>query len=167
MCCTSKLNSPYIMNKLASLIVVLLSALFTFSCHLASDGFDRTAFVEHIVNLEASEDIRMLAPEIQASLWRFKLTDDIKTGTLTKEERKIFKSLRSMISPDCMKADSQAQKDLRAETERVSARLAEMGWSEEKMFAYLETVLTLDELKRLVANKKAKGFSANLNLDFL
>ncbi len=109
----------------------------------------------------------MLAPEIQASLWRFKLTDDIKTGTLTKEERKIFKSLRSMISPDCMKADSQAQKDLRAETERVSARLAEMGWSEEKMFAYLETVLTLDELKRLVANKKAKGFSANLNLDFL
>lgn len=104
-------------------------------------------------NLRASD----YAPEIQAKLWKYKIKDTIGSEKLCKEEKALIKTFTKKINKQCFIKNSDARACL---TNRLSELqdilITDYGWSEEKLYVYLETLLTVDELKRMVKSQDIK-----------
>lgn len=90
------------------------------------------------------EVFRQCSPEVKADLYKYKIKSDLKEDkSLTKEDRKLLKEVYRHLKPETYRYP----KD-KAETafrEYVFSRLSALGWTEEKTFKYLETIMTSAE----------------------
>lgn len=100
-----------------------------------------------LVRMEADkqrEVFRKCPPEVKAELYRFKIKADLKDDkTLTRNERQLLKKIYRHIKPKIYRNPQS-----KSETEFkgfVTARVRSLGWSEEKTYKYLETIMTVSE----------------------
>ena len=82
-----------------------------------------------------------LDPEMKAKLYQFKIRKDLIEMELTRPERKILKDILNYCRADVYKNLSENQS---IENEFVM-KLDALGWSEEKIFKFTMTCMTVNE----------------------
>lgn len=95
-----------------------------------------------------------LSPEKKFELYDYKLKKDLETVQFTDGEAALLKDLRSHLSAKIY-SDEEARAEFQTYSKSIEDKLRdECGWDDEKVFRYLETVMTADEAEPMIAAKK-------------
>lgn len=129
-------------------LIALMCGMSVFACGRSRDFYvnenmRRSELVRLGVDRQR-EVFRQCSPEVKADLYRFKIKSDLKEDkSLTREDRKLLKEVYRHLKPETYR--NPKDKGETAFREYVSSRLSDLGWSEEKSFKYLETIMTAAE----------------------
>lgn len=128
------------------LIYIFLICLLTSSCHdevcdfEISQGIYRSDMVK--MNLESQRILfRELSPEVKAQLYRYKLSYDLKTCNLSRQEKKVLREIMYYVTPETYysTADS-SEKEL-----YFVSKLNALGWDDDKIFKHTMIIMTVEE----------------------
>ena len=118
-----------------------------------NDTLSRSGLVKMDV-LAQHNIVSELSPEKKFELYDYKLKTDLETVKFTDEEAALLKDLRSHLSAKVY-SDENARAEFQAYSKTIEDKLRnECGWDDEKVFKYLETVMTADEAEPVIAAKK-------------
>lgn len=85
---------------------------------------------------------------MKARLYQYKIKKDLKEKKLTRQERKILKEILDYCKPEIYENLSENQN---RENEFVM-KFDAIGWSEEEIFKYTMTVMTVNEFEESFAD---------------
>lgn len=112
-----------------------------------SDNLMRSELVEMSLPEQRSV-FSSLEPEMKARLYQYKIKKDLKEKKLTRQERKILKEILDYCKPEIYENLSENQN---RENEFVM-KFDAIGWSEEEIFKYTMTVMTVNEFEESFAD---------------
>lgn len=113
-----------------------------------------------------TEVLGKVTPETKAELFRYKITEDLKSGSLDRKESALMKEMLELVSPKIY-SDSTAREEFSAAAQAIAEKLkSECGWDEGKLFQYTGTVMTaaesdkfIEEARKKEAEWKSKGYT--------
>lgn len=118
-----------------------------------NDTLSRSELVKMDV-LTQHNIVSELSPEKKFELYDYKLKKDLETVQFTDVEAALLKDLRSHLSAKIY-SDEAARAEFQTYSKSIEDKLRdECGWDDEKVFRYLETVMTSDEAEPMIAAKK-------------
>lgn len=127
--------------------IVCFASCSSSSDYLINEEMKRSEFVQ-MSFIRQQAMLSNLKPEIRARLWKDKLSDTIASNNLNNDEKELINNLYEIVNADIYIDGSQAHSRFVEGCEQVTEILTEeYGWTEEKMFLYLMTIMTEKELK--------------------
>lgn len=137
------------MNAKVLFFIVLLTAS---SACVGNQGTHNSQTLRpEIVQMSIGEQRNMLlgcTAEEKATLWTIKIEDTLGSENLSSEEKAVISRLKKEITPGAFENQSSDQKhfqEVSADVERILVE--KYGWSENKLFVYLMTIMTEKEIK--------------------
>lgn len=104
-----------------------------------------------LVSLPYSEQLQLLStldPEIKLRLWKDKLSDTMSSERLSEDEKALVKDVFDNLTADAFIEGTEACSHFQSDCNQLIVVLKEkFGWTEEKSFLYLMTIMTEKELK--------------------
>lgn len=132
-----------------------LSFLACFFVLITSCGQNRTDIREELVSLtpcELQEKLNLLSARELCELWRYKMDNTLKSKNLSDGEKEIIRPLESLLTKENYENHND---DATAIIDQVTEVLKEkFGWNEEKLYKYLGTVLTEEEVEENIRRGK-------------
>lgn len=136
-----------------SLLQLSFFSLFFFL--ITSCGQNRADIREELVSLtpcELQEKLNLLSARELCELWRYKMDNTLKSKNLSDEEKEIIRHLESLLTKENYEDHND---DATAIIDQVTEVLKEkFGWNEEKLYKYLGTVLTEEEVEENIRRGK-------------
>lgn len=132
-----------------------LSFLACFFVLITSCGQNRTDIREELVSLtpcELQEKLNLLSARELCELWRYKMDNTLKSKNLSDGEKEIIRPLESLLTKENYEDHND---DATTIIDQVTEVLKEkFGWNEEKLYKYLGTVLTEEEVEENIRRGK-------------
>ncbi|MBO7070837.1 MAG: bacteriocin fulvocin C-related protein [Bacteroidales bacterium] len=134
------------------LFVILFCIVCFASCsangdNKINDEMKRSELVK-LSFVEQQAILSNLKPEIRERLWKDKLSDTMASNNLTQDEKSLIKTLYDNMEADMYIEGTESHSIIIAECEKLTEVLTnDYGWTEEKLFLYLMTIMTEKELK--------------------
>lgn len=111
---------------------------------------------EELVSLtpcELQDKLNMLPAEDLCEYWRYKMDNTLNSKNLTKEEKDVIRPLASLLTKEHYEDDAPANDT--SLIDQITIELKEkFGWNDEKLYKYLGTVLTEEELEENIRRGK-------------
>ncbi len=128
-------------------VMMLLAACTGGRDYRINDTMNRS----DLVSLPYSEQLQILStldPEIKLRLWKDKLSDTMSSERLSEDEKALVKDVFDNLTADTFIEGTEACSHFQSDCNLLVVVLKEkFGWTEEKSFLYLMTIMTEKELK--------------------
>lgn len=132
-----------------------LSFLACFFVLITSCGQNRTGIREEMVSLtscELQEKLNSLSAGELCELWRYKMDNTLKSKNLSDEEKEIIRPLNNLLTKENYEDHNDDNEEI---IDQVTQDLKEkFGWNDEKLYKYLGTVLTEEEVEENIRRGK-------------
>lgn len=132
-----------------------LSLLACFFVLVASCGQNRTDIREELVSLtpcELQKKLSTLSAGELSELWRHKMDNTLKSKNLSDEEKEIIRPLETLLTKENYEDNNDDDTEF---INQVTEELKEkFGWNDEKLYKYLGTVLTEEEVEENIRRGK-------------
>ena len=132
-----------------------LSLLACFFVLVASCGQNRTDIREELVSLtpcELQKKLSTLSAGELCELWRYKMDNTLKSKNLSDEEKEIIRHLESLLTKENYEDNNDDDPEfINQLTEELKEKF---GWNDEKLYKYLGTVLTEEEVEENIRRGK-------------
>ena len=132
-----------------------LSLLACFFVLVASCGQNRTDIREELVSLtpcELQEKLSTLSAGELCELWRHKMHKTLKSKNLSDEEKEIIRPLETLLTKENYEDNNDDDTEfINQLTEELKEKF---GWNDEKLYKYLGTVLTEEEVEENIRRGK-------------
>ena len=131
-----------------------LSLLACFFVLVASCGQNRTDIREELVSLtpcELQKKLSTLSAWELSELWRHKMDNTLKSKNLSDEEKEIIRPLETLLTKENYEDNDDDTEFINQVTEELKEKF---GWNDEKLYKYLGTVLTEEEVEENIRRGK-------------
>lgn len=131
-----------------------LSLLACFFVLVASCGQNRTDIREELVSLtpcELQKKLSTLSAGELSELWRHKMDNTLKSKNLSDEEKEIIRPLETLLTKENYEDNDDDTEFINQVTEELKEKF---GWNDEKLYKYLGTVLTEEEVEENIRRGK-------------
>ena len=132
-----------------------LSLLACFFVLVASCGQNRTDIREELVSLtpcELQKKLSTLSAGELCELWRHKIDNTLKSNNLSDEEKEIIRPLETLLTKENYEDNNDDDTEfINQLTEELKEKF---GWNDEKLYKYLGTVLTEEEVEENIRRGK-------------
>ena len=138
--------------RISSTFMTIIGIIVCLSCNNPNSGLPSDPdlnYQELITKTPAQQGsiIAKLNPKTRVALWIRKIDDTLASEQLNDREKNLIRPLRSMISQEVFIEGSPENELFNAFCPILEDLLIkEMGWDEKKLFKYLETVMTEEEI---------------------
>lgn len=132
-----------------------LSLLACFFVLVASCGQNRTDIREELVSLtpcELQKKLSTLSAGELCELWRHKIDNTLKSKNLSDEEKEIIRPLETLLTKE--KYEDNNDDDTEFINQLTEELKEKFGWNDEKLYKYLGTVLTEEEVEENIRRGK-------------
>ena len=136
----------YKFTGVAKLSLFIIGFFLICSCNRLPDDFivSENMLRSKLVKMSLPEQrsfFSTLDPEMKSRLYLYKFKKDLKEQQLTKPERKLLKEIIEYYLPDAYYSDN-ASDDI---DNMFVMKMDALGWSEEKIFKFTMTFMTVNE----------------------
>ena len=97
---------------------------------------------------EQQQIISTLDPAVKLRLWKDKLSDTMASDRISQDEKSLLKELFDNLGEDAFVEGTEAYTSFQSASDKLVEVLTQRyGWTEEKLFLYLMTIMAEKELK--------------------